>query len=932
MKNFTPRLLLVVLVVTASVPAAAYWASNHEDLNTQVYQEGKPWEGGFNRGSRAVVHVDDYLQHVLYLARPKSNVLRGVGFFGKFGYGQVMGSDTPDSTPDAAWTIEKWVAKGGLWEDGFASMEEATKWGGRRAVNHFHDPLSGSGGGYTGLTDLNAATALPYLDLVRRGISVTQWVMNGQSGGADYGRNVWGYPTIGTSFHKAFTEKTLEKRTSALTAAFRSMGQVMHLVEDNTVPDHARDLAHPGDGWEEFMARDRPDKFGKFTGPWTVFPARQVEQGGIRALWDRDVYTGGTAPDASGTSPPGLNEFVNSNFLAWNRFETVAGIHSPFAADFSTIPDRDGEPYTRFLGLTAGLSVRANVAVYPWPKTAPFPGYVGFLFETAPGSLPWSPAAGFDPASEVRILKKTVWANYVHPLMAAAHGYAQTVMSLALQPARAELITARNGELLELGVRLWNLWPANGPHSVTWHIDEIQVVGLRPPDAVYPNLMAPNDPITIPGILDVAPGQHVDTNTVSLTWKQRAAFTWDSHAAVLVKAHLGEGDHKTPLLFSVPIPNALPLVEQLTGRDTSTPFTLDTGNCDTNPTGCDYNGEHGVYRNPLTQEVTGRIELLPVEVDIRGRPADDVLKYAQREDARIAEVILFGWSRGSMQQDFEPVRAVQSNLTLTGQHGLSQVAPGHWVRGEGAPDAPDVNIDFTATLNMADFLNTDVGDDLADASRAAGTIHIGVITTAGGFYATRLIVWPLRSARTPQAAIGSDVCRGLGVPRGMLYEDQRLCDLTQTTATTCVYQQYRGQTIYADFGASPIQLPAGDPFLVTLPLWQADSMRPVTFMGETVNLYGDAKLAMDCDINAFSAIFPYGNGHARCDALGPNTLAYYVSDYTPTTSGNMCPASTGPGETKRVTYQRFYIQNFREDVKQLFGITTLPNEWTAVLQ
>lgn len=928
------RMHVLLTGLAFSVPASAYWATNHEDLNRQVYKEGKPWDSGFQRGSRQLTHAEDYLTHVLYLRAPKNNVLRGVGFH-PGGNGNVIGSDTPDDNPTAAFTVSEWVAKGGLWEDGFSDMGEATKWGGRRAVNHFHDPLSVTGGGYTGITDMNAATALPMVDLLRRGISVTQWAMNGTSGGDDNGRNVWGYPTIGTSLHRAFTEKTLVKRTSALTSAFRAMGQVMHLVEDNTVPDHARDLPHPGDGWEEYLGRERPDAFGAFTGAWPVFPARLLEQDGLRGLWDRDVYNGSSARDLSGTDPPGLDEYVCSNFLAWNRLTKVGPATLPFELDFTTIPDADNIGFSRYLGLSVlGTGIRLNPASYPWPRTAPYPGFNGFLFETAPGSLPLSPAAAFDAENGRRVLRKSVWAGYVNHLMAAAHGYAQTVMSAALQPARAELITAQNGEFLELGVRLWNLWPVGGPHSVTWHVDEMRVVGLRPNAATQADALIPNDPITVPGIVDVPPGGNTDTNTVRITWKQRAALSSDSHAAVLVRAHLGDGDHQTPLLFSVPIPNAFPLVQQLTGQDTTPAYTVDTGNCDTSPQGCDFTGERGAYRNPLRQQVTGRIELLAARVDIRGRPADDVLVYAQREDARVAEVMLYAWSRDQTHQDYSPERAVLSTLNLTGTHGLQRVAPGHWVRPADAPDAPDTEISFTANLDLTDFYRADVGSELADAARAGGTVYIGVITTAGGFYAQRVMLWPLRHPADAQTVVGPDACsNATSIPRpAKLNEDRWACQLNQVTQTSCEYEEHRTQTIFADYGASAIQPPFGDPLVITLPLWHSDQMRPIDFMGEPVTLYGDAKLAMDCDLNAIAAVYPNGNGHAFCYVFGPNTLAYFASAHTGPASGTSCPSSTGLGAIPRVTYQRFYLQGFREQMAQLYNVVDLPTEWTAVLR
>lgn len=101
----------------------------------------------------------------------------------------IPGLDLPTDEPNERLGILDWNKRGGFWEDGFNDMGEATVWGGRRAVNHFHDPLTGSGG-YTGVTAANRDATTRYLNLARAGISVTEWVMNGQSGGegARFGR------------------------------------------------------------------------------------------------------------------------------------------------------------------------------------------------------------------------------------------------------------------------------------------------------------------------------------------------------------------------------------------------------------------------------------------------------------------------------------------------------------------------------------------------------------------------------------------------------------------------------------------------------------------------------------------------------------------------------------------------------------------------
>lgn len=237
----TVRALLTTAVLVAS-PVWAYWAKNHQALNEQVARDGRPWdEAGFQRAGKPVKTVADYARRVLYVSGPgecgpgagnASQPLRGVPYASSYPPGFDKPTDAPSGEPRSLLEWNKW---GGQWEDGFNTMNEATRWGGRRAVNHFHDPLT-PGGGYTGITDSMTGSIAPYGNLLRRGTSVTSWVMNGD--GADVGKkNHWGYPTIGECLHRAYTELPDEKREAGLACAFRALGQVEHLVEDNSVPD-----------------------------------------------------------------------------------------------------------------------------------------------------------------------------------------------------------------------------------------------------------------------------------------------------------------------------------------------------------------------------------------------------------------------------------------------------------------------------------------------------------------------------------------------------------------------------------------------------------------------------------------------------------------------------------------------------------------------
>lgn len=932
------ELSLAVVLVSAS--ALAYWAPDHVKLNKQVFCKGKPWgDAGFKRGNRTVKSTLDYARSVLYLARPgrcgdeasdDALRLRGV----KFQESSVFegtprpGLETPTDAPNASFTLLEWNANGGLWEDGFNSFSEATKWGGRRAVNHFHDPLTGSGG-YTGLTAADWASGAPYVDLLRRGISATEWVKNGTSGG-DAGKNLWGYPTIGESMHRAFTEKEKEKRQSGLACAFRAMGQVEHLVEDNTVPDHTRDLAHPGDGWEEYMNSFGSSLFSNYTGgAWATFPVKQIEANGLRALWDRDVYS--ETPEitwTSGFDPPGLSEYVNANFLAWNIF-TKPG----FPVEFSTVPDDVGQPFKRGWRLSVGpsevplgfgLGLRTNSVTYPWPRLAPLSA--PWWYPSAPRTVPL-PVIAREQPSGGKAIDGEAWNHYRKPLISHALGYAQSVVSLALQPARAEVVPSPDGDPLILRVRLWNLWDSANPHAVTWHVKKVELVGVRTnKDRPFP--FANEDPITIfTPALDIAPGANATTPEITVEWQQRGPYRTMSHSAVLVTAEIGSGNTKTPLLFSVPIVNAAVFIKQTSGVDITGTYTNNTPNCSTGS--CAYSGEHGVYWNPEHHIVQGKIELAPSELDIFGRPADSELKTVQKEDAHVAGVALFGLSR--VTNSLQPVRVQTSTLNLGGASQLEATSvPGVFVRKPDAPETADGTIEFTADIHSKDFDVPDI-DPIVDAHRASGAIYLAVWTTAGAVQLQRLVVWPWLHPNDAQSVIAPQACDVFSSWR-LIDEARGDCSHSASqnmgVCQNYTFRRQRTSIVLGDMGIARAVLTMGAQIPSFINAFGfSNDIRVTSFFGFPVALAGEGTLP--AEVKQPPMFYPDGNGEDVIPYFAPGGIAYF---YAENARGNgQCGGNPAPPIKPRVAeYKRVFTPATVMALKDAFGITA-PAEWTFTL-
>ena len=118
--------------------------------------------------------------------------------------------------------VFKWLGEGGEKEDkpDFSAIPY------RRSFNHFHDPLTDEG--------------------FPNGISSVVWSqmpVNGQFDG------YYSWHDVRYYFYKALTLPGKEGRDDKYADLFRGLGQLMHLVEDASVPDHTRNDAHVIPGW-----------------------------------------------------------------------------------------------------------------------------------------------------------------------------------------------------------------------------------------------------------------------------------------------------------------------------------------------------------------------------------------------------------------------------------------------------------------------------------------------------------------------------------------------------------------------------------------------------------------------------------------------------------------------------------------------------------
>jgi hypothetical protein len=231
------------------------------------------------------------------------------------------------------FTVEQWIGEGGEREDDGGPVTG-------RFYNHFHNPLrpwSEAG-----------------LHAIRHNSSSVHWM---QDQGA--GEN-WTWKDARQFYLRALTEPSASAREQAAADLFRTLGQIMHLVVDASVPEHTRADPHPFGtiarlfgrqaGNYEYWVSHQQESLGEagfvarylsmpigFDGSILQMPpppGEHVAPVPIARLVDTDTYTG-SDPNLTLSPAIGIAEFANANFFSEN---TLSG-QFPFPRRDSLVPN-----------------------------------------------------------------------------------------------------------------------------------------------------------------------------------------------------------------------------------------------------------------------------------------------------------------------------------------------------------------------------------------------------------------------------------------------------------------------------------------------------------------------------------------------------------------------------------------------------------------
>ena len=265
---------------------------------------------------------------------------------------------------DTTYPLQNWVVRGAIREDDVqfkflgptekehcaAAFKESDQGSVLRSLGHFYDPTKNppSSGGLLGVGTASINWGLGYVDsfavpLQKDPLSMNHFSYEDARDMAWYALTYETTSSPGSPLNAAQRQTDAGTRLSAWATAFRSLGDVMHLVEDTGQPQHTRNDPHAAINSVEQQAfedytNDRvlgttdeangyvrgffgeipftftPPPLGNypvviFTTPLRYFTTRsvdgtdvQTQRAGLADFTNRTFFTGGTLPDQ--TSEP----------------------------------------------------------------------------------------------------------------------------------------------------------------------------------------------------------------------------------------------------------------------------------------------------------------------------------------------------------------------------------------------------------------------------------------------------------------------------------------------------------------------------------------------------------------------------------------------------------------------------------------------------
>jgi len=363
---------------------------------------------------------------------------------------------TSQSVHDAVWdeqnqifiyvdpnhTVWEWLQNGGAYED-FPSGDLIAY---RRSRNHFHNPLPPllENAGYTG--------PLSFCNIGQCPESAVLWSQGPQNSSALNPGGDWSWKKTKENYYKALTSTVQADRDWGFADTFIGLGQLMHLVQDMSVPEHVRNDFHSAYAYEEWV-RDNPSEAlaNAFSNPvyfdWSaltqlqsVFPTAAVP---IANLFDINQYNGTnpqiTVQNYTVTSTPtgpvrtdviGLSEYTQANYVSadtlftndWYPKKSSSVIIDP---DTWKVPD-ELNPGT---GLVKNMVNRPYYVKIADGETGYLLAGVPFTYFEATRISPVNPNETMHFAKEMPVMDENVYRGYATNLLPRAVGYSAELLN-----------------------------------------------------------------------------------------------------------------------------------------------------------------------------------------------------------------------------------------------------------------------------------------------------------------------------------------------------------------------------------------------------------------------------------------------------------------------------------------------------------------------
>ena len=219
--------------------------------------------------------------------------------------------------------VWRWLREGGEKEDIPHAWYSPKYFPYLRSINHFHNPLTDQGfGGIWGIGFLAS------------GESSIQWSQRDKGTQSPGGHYSW--HDVREYYYKALTLGNKIDREKNFADTFRGLGQLMHLVQDLSVPEHTRNDGHYLPAYENWVNRTEADGERNvrilpisgeiFVGDTQVSPLffdsselgnpNHLASVPIANLFDTNQYTISANPEVTLNTNIGLSEYTNANFFS----------------------------------------------------------------------------------------------------------------------------------------------------------------------------------------------------------------------------------------------------------------------------------------------------------------------------------------------------------------------------------------------------------------------------------------------------------------------------------------------------------------------------------------------------------------------------------------------------------------------------------------